>query len=67
MPPSPTGGGWSVFLVNSGSEANDLAFQIARDATQRQGIVVLEVVFPRRVSSPFLCSTPRRRLLFGPC
>jgi 4-aminobutyrate aminotransferase-like enzyme len=43
MPESPTGGGWSVFLVNSGSEANDLAFQIARDATGRQGIVVLEV------------------------
>lgn len=43
MPPSPTGGSWTVFLVNSGSEANDLAFQIARDYTNKQGIVALEV------------------------
>eukprot|EP00045_Choanoeca_perplexa_P008219 m.75398 g.75398 ORF g.75398 m.75398 type:complete len:459 (+) comp14405_c0_seq2:81-1457(+) len=42
MPESPTGQGWAVFLVNSGSEANDLAFQIARKATQRQGLVALE-------------------------
>lgn len=43
MPPSPTGKGWTVFLVNSGSEANDLAFQIARDYTKKQGLIALEV------------------------
>ena len=35
----------SVFLVNSGSEANDLAWRIARAATGRSGAIVTEFAY----------------------
>jgi 4-aminobutyrate aminotransferase-like enzyme/Ser/Thr protein kinase RdoA (MazF antagonist) len=40
-----------VFLVNSGSEANDLALRIARAHTGRRGVVVLEHAYHGNLSS----------------
>jgi len=37
--PAPLG---TVFLVNSGSEANDLALRLARSYTRRNGVIALE-------------------------
>ncbi len=39
------------FLVNSGSEANDLALRLARNFTQKQDVVILDHAYHGNLSS----------------
>lgn len=57
MPPHPSGDDWVVHLVNDGSEAVDLAIQMARVYTARPEVIALHKV-SRRVASVVLLRFP---------
>ena len=45
MPPHPSGEDWVVHFVNSGSEAVDLALQMARVYTNRSDIIAFHKAY----------------------